>query len=150
MAGNIQLPRRGDFSRDARENGSAFQSLRSLHCGTRRYPKCRGTGRGRTGVSNARRVQQAAIQKASETSVNVPRPAEFVPAETDRRCPGYPCTSTASNSLLCFSARYPHSDPCEKPVDPRLLGSALSHATRNHKQRLLEDGSRCHSPPALL
>jgi anti-sigma factor RsiW len=47
------------------------------------------------------------------------RPMEFVPAETDRRCHGYPCTSTASNSRLCFSARYPHSDLCDESVRHR-------------------------------
>jgi len=64
-------PRRGDFARDARENASAFQGLRALHCGTRRYPKCGGTGRRWKAVPNARRIQQTAIQKASETSVNL-------------------------------------------------------------------------------
>src|SRR5258707_12859297 len=71
MAGNLQLPRRGDFARDAGENGSAVQGLRALHCGSRRYPKCGGTGRGWKAVPNARRIQQAAAQKASETSVNL-------------------------------------------------------------------------------
>src|SRR5882672_8312624 len=35
------LPRRGDFSRVARENGSAFQNLCALYCGARRHPKRR-------------------------------------------------------------------------------------------------------------
>src|SRR5258708_7716090 len=32
---------------------------------------------------------------------------------------GYPCTSITSTSLLYFSARCPHSDPCDGLVDHR-------------------------------
>src|ERR1700740_677916 len=97
MAENLQLLRRGDLSRIARENGSPFQSLRALHRGTRRHAKCRGPGRGRKGVSNARGVQQTAIQKASGTSVNS-CPAEGVWSDSGR-----------NGSATCLLSIYIHS-----------------------------------------
>src|SRR6266705_2313275 len=79
-----------------------------------------------------------------------PKPGNLARIGRDQLRPGYPCTSRASNCLLCVSAKYLHSDLSGVWIARHLWASALSHASRNRRQCLLAAESRSRSRRALL